>query len=286
MTDFSIFLFNFANSFILPSDINMSCFSTGCVQIEDSHNSIYFFKFKILNSLLNLLPLHSFNLTPSLVLKCTGFVVKPQRLANTLVLVGSNSFPVLFTFVTAVSPDLSVSMTIDGQEEGLLQSRGKRDAFQGLVLQHLLQKVKKLVMLSPMWQQIVLGKSGHKEDTLIKRSGCFWRSHVCIPLISPWKVCIWIWQSAQPWSIHSSPDGHDRNISASWGENNYRLFNKNYLWAFCIDRLQQPDTCFSESFVEESVPLFSPSLRDVLYCHESGEKKVKIKQKKKISSPY
>ena len=49
--------------------------------------------------------------------------------------------------VTAPPPDLMPSRLMDGQEEGMAQSRGKRDAFRGLVLQHLLQQIEKLMVL-------------------------------------------------------------------------------------------------------------------------------------------
>lgn len=61
----------------------------------------------------------------------------------------------------------------EGQEEGMGQGTGKRDAFGGLVLQHFLQQIKKQMVLCSVRQQVVLKNTDEVKKHRSTRGSCF-----------------------------------------------------------------------------------------------------------------
>lgn len=153
-------------------------------------------------------------------LKYTWFVVGETKTCKHtgMVLIGSGGYSGSSAHITAVPPDLTPSWMMEGQEEGVTQSRGKSDAFWGLVLQQPLQEIKKLVVLCPLWKHVLLEKTTtqiQEGNVSFKRvnalHSCF---KVCTCLSSPLMVCTWLSRSVRPWSTHSSQDAHGGNTSA------------------------------------------------------------------------
>lgn len=108
-----------------------------------------------------LLPLFYQLVSPDWNVKCTWCVWETKTCKHTgMVLTGSGSS----AHITAVPPHLTPPGMME--EKRVTQSRGQREAFWGLVLQHVLQEVKKLVVLRPLWQQVLL------QRTQLKREMC------------------------------------------------------------------------------------------------------------------
>lgn len=81
--------------------------------------------------------------------KCTWLENWELKLAKAVVRSsqGQVDYPGSSAHVTAVSPGLALWLV---QEERVTQSRGRRNSFRRLVLQHLLQEIEKKVVLCPM----------------------------------------------------------------------------------------------------------------------------------------
>lgn len=69
-------------------------------------------------------------------------------------------YPGSSAHIPAVPPHLTPPWMDEGQEKRVAQNRRRRDAIRGLVLQHPLQEVEKLVVFYPIRQQILLKKHG------------------------------------------------------------------------------------------------------------------------------